>query len=135
MATISSTPIPARSRRLVRASLFASALALTFSPFGQPAIARADFNGDFYDWCMNNLSEGSDYCCEHSGGVVRTGACIDPATLSVQGGGSTVQPTRQLPPGINMAPPLTAVDAGPTTTQFPQPGINMAPPATAANPG
>jgi hypothetical protein len=39
--------------------------------------------------------EGHEYCCEHAGGVSRNGACVDPVTLSVEGGGgSTVQPTR-----------------------------------------
>ena len=42
-----------------------------------------------------HTSEGHEYCCEHAGGVRRNGACVDPATLSVEGGGgSTVRPTR-----------------------------------------
>jgi hypothetical protein len=32
-----------------------------------------------------HLSEGHQYCCEHAGGVSRNGACVDPATLSVEG--------------------------------------------------
>ena len=32
-----------------------------------------------------HLSEGHEYCCEHAGGVSRNGACVDPATLSVEG--------------------------------------------------
>ena len=70
----------ARVPRLVRATLFTAALALAASPFAHPAIARADINQEFYDWCMSNLSEGMDYCCAHAGGAVKNGACVDPAT-------------------------------------------------------
>lgn len=102
----------ARVRRLVGMTLFTAVLALAASPFGQLAIARADFSQDSFDWCMNNLSEGVDYCCEHAGGVVRTGACVDPATLRIQGGGgATVQPTRH-PLPIVTGPPATAVNPG-----------------------
>lgn len=77
------TTNPARHasmRRLARASLFTAALALAASPFAHPAVARADYNPDFYNWCMHNLTAGMDYCCAHAGGVVRSGACVDPAT-------------------------------------------------------
>lgn len=88
--------------------------ALAAVVFGQPASARADFNQNFYDWCMNNLDEGSDYCCEHAGGVVRTGACIDPATLRVDGGlQTTPSRTFKVPPEI-LAPQATAVNPGMT---------------------
>jgi hypothetical protein len=44
-----------------------------------------------------HLSVGHEYSCEHAGGVSRNGACVDPATLRVEGGGGpTVQPTRHL---------------------------------------
>jgi hypothetical protein len=115
MTTIVATTSPARParvRRLVRATLFTAALALAASPFGPPAIAHADFSQDSYDWCMNNLSEGHDYCCEHAGGVSRNGACVDPATLRIEGGGgATVQPTRH-PLPIVTGPPATAVNPG-----------------------
>ena len=98
MMTTRPTTSPARHarvRRLVGMTLFTAVLALAASPFGQLAIARADFSQDSFDWCMNNLSEGHEYCCEHAGGVSRNGACVDPATLRIEGGGgSTVQPTR-----------------------------------------
>jgi hypothetical protein len=91
------------------AGVFAAAVAVAFD---QPALARADYNQNFYDWCMNNLDEGSDYCCENAGGVVRIGACIDPATLRVQGDqGTTPTRTFQVPTDI-MAPPATAVNPG-----------------------
>ncbi len=69
----------ARVPRRIRATLFTAALALAVGPFAPPAVARADFNQEFYDWCMSNLSEGKDYCCAHAGGVVKTGACVDSA--------------------------------------------------------
>ena len=103
---------PARVRRLAYAAFFTAAFGLAASLLGHPAIPRADFSQDFYDWCMNNLSEGNDYCCEHAGGVVRQGACIDPATLKVQGGGGSTTPTRHPPPPGVLAPPATAVNPG-----------------------
>ena len=115
MTTIVATTSPARParvRRSVRVALFTAAVALAASPFGSLAIAHADFSQDSFDWCMNNLSEGVDYCCEHAGGVVRSGACVDPATLRIQGsGGSTAQPTRH-PLPIVTGPPVTAANPG-----------------------
>ena len=72
-----------RVRRLTRATLLSAALALVVSPFVQPAIARADFNPDFYSFCIKNLGQGNDYCCAHAGGVVKGGRCADPATGNV----------------------------------------------------
>jgi hypothetical protein len=60
----------------VRATLFTAALALAASPFAHPTIARADFNREFYDWCVSNLHEGNDYCCAHAGGTVKNGGCV-----------------------------------------------------------
>ena len=62
----------------MRATLLSAALALVVSPFVQPAIARADFNPDFYSFCIKNLGQGNDYCCAHAGGVVKGGGCVDP---------------------------------------------------------
>jgi multisubunit Na+/H+ antiporter MnhG subunit len=65
-----------RVRRLVCATLFSAALALVVSPFAQPAIARADYDHNFYDFCRNSLQQGVDYCCAHAGGVVNDGKCV-----------------------------------------------------------
>jgi hypothetical protein len=73
------TTSPARhacARQLVRATLFTAVLALAASPFAHPAIAHADYNHVFYDWCMSNLGEGNDYCCAHAGGTVNAGGCV-----------------------------------------------------------
>jgi hypothetical protein len=81
MSTTTSASLRGRTRLLVGASLAAAAIGVGAGPLGLAAVASAQYNADWYDWCMNNLDEGSDYCCEHSGGVVRGGACIDPDDL------------------------------------------------------
>ncbi|MDT5197669.1 MAG: hypothetical protein QOF88_1897 [Mycobacterium sp.] len=62
--------------------------------------ANAQYDADFYDWCMNNLDEGSDYCCEHSGGVVRSGACIDPDDLLATVDVGPSRPVHPIRPGV-----------------------------------
>lgn len=111
MTTIAATTAsarPARMRRGVRAGLIAAALALGAGPFGHLAVAHADFNQNWFDWCMNNLEEGHEYCCEHSGGVIRSGACVDPATLRASLGPIVTGPTRPLPPVVT-GPTLTVM--------------------------
>jgi hypothetical protein len=82
-----------RVRRLVRATVFSAALALVASPFAHPAIARADVNQEFYNFCIKSLGQGNDYCCAHAGGVVKGGGCADPAT------GNLISPARAVMPG------------------------------------
>ncbi|OBF53201.1 hypothetical protein A5787_06125 [Mycobacterium sp. 852002-50816_SCH5313054-b] len=65
------------------ATLCSAALALVASPFVAPAIARADFNQQFYEFCITNLGQGNDYCCAHAAGNVKGGSCLDPATGNV----------------------------------------------------
>lgn len=101
----------ARVRRLIAGgAVLIAVLAAGASSFVHPAIARADFDHNFYDWCINNLGGGTGYCCPHAGGVIKNGACVDPATLRSQGGsGQTTTPTgRTLP--IVTALPATAVN-------------------------
>jgi hypothetical protein len=83
----------ARVGRLVCATCFSAALALFASPFVHPAIARADFNKQFYQFCMTNLGQGNDYCCAHAGGTIKGGDCVDPAT------GNVVSPAAVVTPG------------------------------------
>ena len=64
-----------RVRRFVCATLFSAALALAVSPFAHPAIARADYDHNFYEFCINTLQQGVDYCCAHAGGAVNNGKC------------------------------------------------------------
>lgn len=103
------SPRAARIRRVVGAGVFAAAMAFTASPLGQPAVARADYSDKDFEDCMNR-NMPTDYCCEHAGGVMRGGACIDPATLREQGPVQTSPTRRPLPPGV--APPATAVNPG-----------------------
>lgn len=97
----------APARRIVRTTVSAAALALAISPFGALAVASADYKDSDFEACMNR-NMPTDYCCEHAGGVMRSGACIDPATLRV----AVVQqvpPTRVPPRAITGGPTLTAV--------------------------
>lgn len=101
-----------RVRRLIGgAAVLIAVLAAGASPFVHPAIVRADVDQNFYDWCTNNLGEDNEYCCEHAGGVIRNGACVNPATLRSQGGsGQTTTPTGPLPSVTAL--PATAVNSG-----------------------
>jgi hypothetical protein len=96
MTTSAPHTISARARQLVPANLFAVALTLGANILGQPAIANAQFSQDWFDWCINNLDEGVAYCCQHGGGVVRGGACFNPADLKADPGPGT-PPKRNLP--------------------------------------
>ena len=68
---------------------------------------------------MNNLEESSDYCCEHSGGVVRQGACIDPDDLQVVEASPTSQPTRRPLPDVG----ATFTQVAPANPRAPIAGI------------
>jgi hypothetical protein len=100
----------ARVRRLIGGgAVLIALLAAGASPFVHPAIARADFDHNFYDWCMNNLGGGNEYCCQHAGGVIRNGACVDSATLRSQGGsGQTTMPTGRTLPIVTTLPATAA---------------------------
>jgi hypothetical protein len=71
-----------RTRRIVRTTLSAAALALAVSPFGALAVANADYKEVDFASCLER-DMPTDYCCEHAGGVMRNGACIDPEDLKV----------------------------------------------------
>jgi hypothetical protein len=98
-SAIAAASLSGRTRLLIGAGLAAAAIGLGAGPLGLAAVASAQYNADWYDWCMNNLEEGSDYCCEHSGGVVRGGACIDPDDLL-----ATVEDTRDVGPSGPLHP-------------------------------
>jgi hypothetical protein len=105
----------ARARWIARTTLSAAALALAISPFASLAVASADYKDSDFEACMNR-NMPTDYCCEHAGGVMRNGACIDPATLRVAnvppsqilGGVQQVPPTKVPPRMIANGPTLTA---------------------------
>jgi hypothetical protein len=105
----------ARARWIVRTTLSAAALALAVSPFGELAVARADYKEVDFASCLER-DMPTDYCCEHAGGVMRNGACIDPETLKVTnvrpsqilGDFQPVPPTKVPPRVIADVPTLTA---------------------------
>jgi hypothetical protein len=69
-----------RVRDLARAGVVMTALALAASPFAQPAIARADYDPDYFTFCRENTGQSVDYCCAQAGGVVTSGACGEPVS-------------------------------------------------------
>src|SRR5215217_1229299 len=71
-----------RARRIMRTALSAAALALAVSPFGGLAVASADYKESDFASCLER-DMPTDYCCEHAGGVMRNGACINPDDLRV----------------------------------------------------
>lgn len=68
---------------------------------------------------MNDTDYPADYCCEHAGGVERSGACIDPEDLKFEQG-LPGQPAWTVPPAPptywtvapEVGPAATAVDPG-----------------------
>jgi hypothetical protein len=94
--------VSARARWIARTTLSAAALALAISPFAGLAVAGADYKDSDFEACMNR-NMPTDYCCEHAGGVMRNGACIDPATLRVQ-----QAPPTKVPPRLISAGPVLA---------------------------
>lgn len=85
------------SRWIMRAAMSAGALALAAAPFGALAVANADYKESDFASCLER-DMPTDYCCEHAGGVMRNGACINPDDLRLPSGGAVleVQPD---PPG------------------------------------
>lgn len=122
----SPTPI----RRLVRTTVLASGFALAAGLFVSPA--NADYKEEDFASCLDR-DMPTDYCCEHAGGVMRTGACIDPETLknAVEPGNPAVPP-RRLPDVTG--PPLTEADQGPAPVCTRPMGCNNTPPPIAVNP-
>ena len=101
----------ASGRRIARTTLSAAALAFAVSPFGGLAVANADYKEVDFASCLER-DMPTDYCCEHAGGVMRNGACIDPETLKANVRPSQVLEVQQAPP--TKVPPR--VFAGPTLT-------------------
>ncbi len=64
----------------MRTALFSGALALAVSPFASLAIASAEYKESDFASCLDR-DMPTDYCCEHAGGVMRNGACINPDDL------------------------------------------------------
>jgi hypothetical protein len=119
-------------RRLVQRTLVASGLVLAAGLFVSPA--NADYKEQDFASCLER-DMPTDYCCEHAGGVMRSGACIDPETLK---NATVFDPGNSLPtfrvPDVT-GPPLTAVvDPGPAAACTIPIACNKVPTATAVNP-
>ena len=105
-----------RARLIARATVSSAALALAVSPFGGLAVASADYKESDFASCLER-DMPTDYCCEHAGGVMRNGACIDPQDLlqpsRVQTSGvfEEVQPVppTKVPPRVVADMPVLAV--------------------------
>ena len=87
---------PARWRRLLPATFISASAIIGGSAFGSIAVANAEYKDSDFESCMNR-NMPTDYCCEHAGGVMRNGACIDPETLKVPSSG-VLQQDPQVPP-------------------------------------
>lgn len=123
---------PTRIRRLVQTTVAASGVVFAAGLFASHA--NADYKEQDFASCLER-DMPTDYCCEHAGGVMRSGACIDPETLknatAVLDPGNPL-PTRRIPDVSG--PPLTAVDPGPAPACTTPMGCNNVPRATAVNP-
>jgi len=71
-----------RMRPMTRMRLCAAGsialLAVAVGPLVYAATARA-IDGDYYEFCKNNLRQPDSVCCTNSGGVPSNGVCADPA--------------------------------------------------------
>jgi hypothetical protein len=99
-----SAAVSVPSRWMVRATLSAGVLALAASPLGALAVANATYKESDFSSCLER-DMPTDYCCEHAGGVMRNGACINPDDLLQPSGGSVLEvhpePAGNLPPFVN----------------------------------
>ena len=95
--------VSAPARWIVRTTLSAGVLALAASPFGALAVANADYKESDFASCLER-DMPTDYCCEHAGGVMRNGACINPDDLRVPSGGAVLEvqpvPPTNVPPRV-----------------------------------
>ncbi len=93
-----STTSPSRHalvcRRWRAAVTTAALMLLTGSSLAYPVIAHAGYDWYQYDWCMNNLHLGVQYCCEQAGGVLSGGTI----------GGCGAPPTTVPPQTITQTP-------------------------------
>jgi hypothetical protein len=85
-----------RWRRLLPATFIAGAAIVGGMAFGSTAVAGAEYKDSDFASCLER-DMPTDYCCEHAGGVMRNGACIDPETLKVPSSG-VLQQDPQVPP-------------------------------------
>ncbi len=121
------------THRIVRTALFAGAFALIITPFASIAIASADYKESDFASCLDR-DMPTDYCCEHAGGVMRNGACINPDDLRVPSSGVF----EQTPSTPTTRPPVVATvpngvfEQATTASPTPKPGSVVNVPITTA---
>jgi hypothetical protein len=95
--------VPAPARWMARTTLTAGVLALAAIPFGAIAVANATYKESDFSSCLER-DMPTDYCCEHAGGVMRNGACINPDDLLQPSGGAVLEvqpdPPTHVPPYV-----------------------------------
>ena len=113
--------------------MFSGALALAVSPLASLAIASADYKESDFASCLER-DMPTDYCCEHAGGVMRNGACINPDDLRVPSSGVFEQtpttPTTGRPPISHV--PTGVFEQATTATATPKPPVVATVPITAS---
>jgi hypothetical protein len=96
--------VSAPSLWMARTTLTAGVLALAAIPFGALAVANATYKESDFSSCLER-DMPTDYCCEHAGGVMRNGACINPDDLLQPSGGAVLEvhpdPPKNVPPIVN----------------------------------
>ncbi|MBV9091290.1 MAG: hypothetical protein JO044_15535 [Mycobacteriaceae bacterium] len=91
------------ARHAACAALVTAALAA--GTFAQTALARADYDSDYYNWCIKYLDQGQKYCCSKAGGDYSSGQCAaQPAAGPTASPPVITQTVRPFPPVI-IAPP------------------------------
>jgi hypothetical protein len=86
-----------RTRSFAGAGVLAVALAASLAGFAAPGLARADFDPDYYKFCLDGIGQTVTYCCQNSGGVISNGDCVDAA---VDHTAPTLPPRRRSSIGI-----------------------------------
>lgn len=119
----------APARWTARATLTAGVLALAAIPFGALAVANADYKEVDFASCLER-DMPTDYCCEHAGGVMRNGACINPEDLLQPSGGAVLEV--QPDPPTNR-PPLVHTDLSGTFVEVQPAPPTKVPPRVVAD--
>lgn len=42
--------------------------------------AQANYDADYYQWCLDNIGQGVGYCCAQAEGVVSNDRCVSSAS-------------------------------------------------------
>jgi hypothetical protein len=123
--------VSAPARWIVRGALSAGVLAFAASPLGALAVANATYKESDFSSCLER-DMPTDYCCEHAGGVMRNGACINPDDLLLPSGGAVLEV--QPDPPTNRPPRVTPDLSGTFVEVQPAPPTKVPPSVFADGP-